>query len=473
MQDHWVGRGRGEALVTSGGERLDHAALALAARRVASSLREAGAGPGRVVAVHVEAPGPALVAMLGVLESGAALLPLDARLGASGLADTLARARPLVVVDGATLDGEVGFVAPSGNGSATPARTLSPEAGLLLFTSGSSGEPKGVVLDARAIAANVDAILGYLPVAEHPRTAITLPLSYSYALVGQALTTLRAGGTVILLGDVPFPAVQLEALVRFEATGLSSVPTQLRWLARAAGQATARPRLGYVASAGAALDAGTRSLLAETFPGARRFNQYGLTEACPRVTAIADDDPRFEAGSVGRPLPGLSVVAVDEAGEALPPGAVGELAVAGPSVMRGYLDDPDGTARAFCGHGLRTGDVGHVDAAGYVWVAGRRDGLVKCGGERVSVEEVAAVVRRAPGVHDAAVVAVPDVTLGSRLVAYVEASEPDTVARVGEAARTHLPAAKRPHRVVALRELPRGPHGKIDLAALRGMAEAP
>jgi acyl-CoA synthetase (AMP-forming)/AMP-acid ligase II len=125
-----------------------------------------------------------------------------------------------------------------------------------------------------------------------------------------------------------------------------------------------------------------------------------------------------------------------------------------------------------CAYGLRTGDTGRVDAEGYVYVAGRHDGVVKCGGERVSVEEVAAVVRRAEGVDDAAVVAVPDELLGSRLVAYVEASGPDVVARVSEAARRHLPAAKRPHRIVEIQALPRGPHGKVDLAALRRLAGA-
>lgn len=465
MIRHWLARGAADAtaIETSRGERLTYAELAAACEGAAAALRLAGAGPGRVVAVRVREPGPALVAMLAAMETGACVLPVDARAGDAGLAATLERARPTALVREATLDGHLSFDGLGG------ARTLDEDAGLLLFTSGSSGRPKGVVLGRDAVAANVEAILGYLPVARHPRTAIVLPIGYAYALVGQALASLRAGGTAIMLADLGFPALQAEAMAKAGASGLSSVPTSLRWLAQGVLELDPadRPRLGYVASAGAALDAGTAALLAEAFPGATRFNQYGLTEACPRVTAIADAEPPFAEGSVGRPLPGLAVVAVDADGRALPPGAVGELAVAGPSVMRGYLDDPEGTAGAFCAHGLRTGDSGRVDAAGYVWVLGRRDGVVKCGGERVSVEEVAAVVRRAPGVADAAVVAVPDEVLGARLVAYVETDVADVVARVSEAARRHLPAAKRPHRIVALDALPRGPHGKVDLAALR------
>ena len=470
MLRHWLARGAADApaLVTSRGERLSYAALRAAASDAAAALAMAGAGPGRVVAVRVREPAGALLAMLGALETGACVLPVDVRVGEAALAATVARARPVAVVREAALDGSLAFDAP-------PApRALDPEAGLLLFTSGSSGEPKGVVLAREAVVANVEAILGYLPVARFPRTAIVLPMSYSYALVGQALATLRAGGRVLMFSDIGFPALQLEALAREGATGLSSVPPSLRWICQAALEVAPgeRPPLGYLASAGAPLDETTRRLLGEAFPAARRFNQYGLTEACPRVTAIGCDEAPFAEGSVGRALPGLSVVAVDAAGCALPPDSVGELAVAGPSVMRGYLDDAAGTARAFCAHGLRTGDTGRVDARGYVWVLGRHDGVVKCGGERVSLEEVAAVVRRAEGVADAVVVAVPDELLGSRLVAYVEASAPDVIAAVGEAARHHLPAAKRPHRIVALAALPRGPHGKVDLAALRKQAEA-
>jgi acyl-CoA synthetase (AMP-forming)/AMP-acid ligase II len=467
---HWLGGTDpgAEALVTSRGDRLSYGALRQAAETAAAALSACGAGPGRVVAVRVRDPGGALVAMLAALETGAAVLPVDVRAGEAGLAATVGRARPAAIVRDCTLDGMLAFDAP-------PApRDLGPDAGLLLFTSGSSGEPKGVVLGRGAVAANVEAILGYLPVRTFRRTAIILPMSYSYALVGQALVTLRAGGTALMFSDVGFPALQLEAMAREGATGLSSVPPSLRWLCQAALEAEPdeRPALGYLASAGAPLDETTRRMLKQAFPAARRFNQYGLTEACPRVTAIGDDEPYFEDGSAGRPLAGLSVVAVDADGEALPPGVAGELVVAGPSVMLGYLDDPEGTARAFCAHGLRTGDTGMVDASGYVWVTGRHDGVVKCGGERVSVEEVAAVVRKAAGVTDAVVVAVPDELLGSRLVAYVEASVPDVVARVSEAARHHLSAAKRPHRIVAVAALPRGPHGKIDLAALRKQAGA-
>src|SRR5262249_22326873 len=160
------------------------------------------------------------------------------------------------------------------------------------------------LLSRAGIETNVEAILSYLPVREHPRTAVVLPLSYSYALVGQVLTTLRAGGTLLLLGDLAYPPLQLEAMARFAASGLSSVPTSLKLLSQAAAESAARPPLGYLASAGAPLSAATVATVRAAFPQARLFNQYGLTEASPRVTALSDAEPEFAQGSVGRALPG-------------------------------------------------------------------------------------------------------------------------------------------------------------------------
>jgi acyl-CoA synthetase (AMP-forming)/AMP-acid ligase II len=412
--------------VRSNGDTVD---LAAAASRVRRGLPRALEG--RVVAIALHDPVALLAAVLAVLDAGGVAAPLDVR---APIEPLLARARPLVTItDGGLVPG------------AEP-RALPPEAALLLHTSGSSGAPKGVVLGRAGLRANIDAILGYLPIAAHPRTGIVLPLFYSYALVGQALATRRAGGSLVLANDVPYPALQLEVLARAGAQGLSSVPTSLRLLARAADPPLA---LGYVASAGGRLDETTVSAVRRAFPGARLYNQYGLTEASPRVTAIADDDPAFARGSVGRPLPGITV-SVD---------GDGEVWVHGPSLMLGYLDEPPLAGP------LRTGDRGRLED-GYLWVDGRGDGVVKCAGERVSLEEVAIALRAAPGVADAAVVAVPDELLGVRLVAFVEGD-----AAAARRAGLELMPAKRPARVVAVDALPRLASGKVALAELRARAE--
>ena len=339
---------------------------------------------------------------------------------------------------------------------------------LVLFTSGSSAEPKGVLLSREGLEANVRAIVDYLPIAKAPRTAVVVPLSYSYGLVGQVLTTLHVGGTLVLLGDLPYPALQVEAMRRLGAQGLSAVPASLRLLARAAiaSPATQRPVFAYVASAGAPLDATTVDLVRQAFPGARLWNQYGLTEASPRVTALEDSDEAFDRGSVGRALPGIEVWTCSDDGQRLAPGLEGELVVRGPSVMLGYLDDASGTQRVLSADGsLRTGDAGTVDAEGFVFVTGRLDGVVKCAGERVSVEEIAAALRTVAGVRDACVVAVPHPELGASLHAYVEAGA-NLVPALRAFVREHFTPAKRPVKFVTLDALPRTASGKVAIGAL-------
>lgn len=434
----------GPALVKPDGTGLSYRQLAAEVDGEARTLRAQGAGPGRVVGLGLADPLQFIISALAVWECGAVLLPLDVRAGLDPALSLVRRARPILLRTAAGLQ------------QLADPRELDPRTALLLFTSGSSGAPKGVLLSRDGLRANLEAILRYLPQA---RTAIVLPLTYSYALVGQALATLQAGATALLLAELKYPAEQLDAMVRLGARGLSSVPPSLRLLARAVAEGISAPPLDYVASAGAALDAATVSLVRAAFPAARLWNQYGLTEASPRVAAISDADPAFGKGAAGRPLQGIELRTEGE-----------EILVRGPSVMLGYLDDPEATARALLPGGwLRTGDLGRVED-GCLFVHGRGDGVVKCAGERVGLDEVAGVLRECAGVADACVVAVPDEALGARLVAFIEAP-PGVLPALRQSLRRKLLPAKRPAQIVPVESLPRLPSGKIDRQALRRRAE--
>jgi acyl-CoA synthetase (AMP-forming)/AMP-acid ligase II len=199
------------------------------------------------------------------------------------------------------------------------------------------------------------------------------------------------------------------------------------------------------------------------------FNQYGLTEASPRVTAISDEEEPFARGSVGRPIAGVSVCAM-QGDKVCAPGEPGELVVRGPSVMLGFLDDADGTARVLRPEGLHSGDLGTVDAEGYVYVHGRNDDLVNVAGERISTHAIADTLRTLESVTDAFVVALPDAVLGYRLVAVVEAPEA-ALAQIRKAVRAELTPAQRPARVICVQHLPRSPNGKLDRARMRAWAE--
>jgi acyl-CoA synthetase (AMP-forming)/AMP-acid ligase II len=456
-----IARGGDAAVVRSNGDVASYDDLRAAVDRAAASLRAHGARAGRLVAVAASDPAGYLVASLAAWSAGAAVVPVDPRAGAGAMARLVERARPSIVVSSATLAGDLELTARD------DARDVDPRVALLLFTSGSAAEPKGVLLSAEGVAANVDAILAYLPVRARSRIAVVVPLSYSYGLVGQALTTLTAGGALLLLNDLSFATEQVARMRDLGATGLSTVPASLRLLARAAIDGDAPLALDFCASAGAALDAPTVTLVRSACPGAILFNQYGLTEASPRVAAVSDREAAFANGAAGRPVQGVAIRVVGEDGAPVAPGVDGDIEVRGASVMLGYLDDREATLRAMTADGwLRTRDVGSLDRDGFVYVRGRSDGVVKRAGERVSVDEVAAALRRAPGVREACVVAVPDPEMGAELWAFLETDKAGLSA-ARALARAELPPAKRPRYFEAMDTMPRTANGKIAIAALR------
>ncbi|MFO0662800.1 MAG: class I adenylate-forming enzyme family protein [Polyangiaceae bacterium] len=413
-----------------------------------AELSAQGVEPGALVPIDSKETLHTLVSVLGTWQRGAIAVPLDPGLAPPQRARLLARL---------------------GEGAATGQSSLAGAA-LLLFTSGSSGEPKGVLLGASGIAKNVAAILDYLPVASAERIGLCAPLFYSYGLLGQAMTTLAASATLVCLLSEPSSEAQVARARTTGVRGLSSVPTHLRKLAFYLAEKGETLPLSFCAIAGANLDESTRALLSERFGPCTFFHQYGLTEASPRVTAIASTNSRFAAGSVGKPLPGIELRIRDEARRTLSPREEGDVHVHSPSVMLGYYGDEEATRNAIDAEGfLRTGDRGFLDEEGYLYLSGRSDGVVKCGGERVGLESVATTLRGLTGVKEAAVVAVPHAELGHALVAFVEPEMP--VGPLRSRLRELLSPAQRPSRVIAMPMLPRTSNGKLALAQMRALAE--
>ncbi len=460
------GTSRQAAIVVPGELRWSYGEFQSRAEAIADQLKTSGIGPGVPVMIAAASPPDYVLCALGTLLAGGVAVLVDPSTPDEALGALARRTRAVVVLRG--LDANGALRSEPGPGGAP----LDARAALVIFTSGSSGPPKAVLLSGDGVLANVDAILSYLPVAEAPRTAVALPLFYSYALVGQVFATLKAQGTVVLIPPTPYASEQLGALKHGGAQGFSSVALSLRRLCEAALEVPVRerPDLHYLASAGGPLDAETRALMKKAFPRARLFNQYGLTEASPRVSAVSSAEQAFDAGSCGRAIPGISISIEGDDGVALPAGAEGNVIVRGASVMLGYLDEPEATARVLRPDGsLFTNDRGHLDAEGFLFVSGRSDGVVKVAGVRVSLEEVSAHLRAACA-SDACVVGVEDARFGTRLVAFIEGDEGRlTVAKM---ALPQLPVAARPAKLVALAVFPRTPNGKLQLEPLRDQASA-
>jgi acyl-CoA synthetase (AMP-forming)/AMP-acid ligase II len=211
--------------------------------------------------------------------------------------------------------------------------------------------------------------------------------------------------------------------------------------------------------------------LRRVLPGVGLFNMYGLTEVSGRLCVLPPAELDVKVGSVGRPIGDMRVVARRGDLTEAAPGEQGELYVTGSLLMQGYLDEPEITANTLTAHGLKTGDFGKVDESGAVWIAGRKDDIIKRGGEKVSIIHVQEALQGLGRFADVAVVAAPDDILGHVPVAFVVPNEPEgfKASKLLRELRGVLPSTSLPSRVIAVEQIPRTGSGKAIRAELRRM----
>jgi malonyl-CoA/methylmalonyl-CoA synthetase len=344
---------------------------------------------------------------------------------------------------------------------------------LIVYTSGTTGPPKGAVLPRRAIAANLDALAAAWDWSGADTVAHALPLFHVHGLVLATLGPLRLGGCSWHLGR--FDPAAVAAALAGDATMLFAVPTMYHRLADAAEQsAEVAAGLGaarLLVSGSAALPAVEHDRITR-LTGLQIVERYGMTETLMIASARAAGARR--AGSVGTPLPGVEVRLVDDEGHELDGGdadAMGEVQVRGENLFLGYLDRPDATAAAFTPDGFfRTGDLGVRDADGSLRLLGRRSvDLIKTGGFKVGAGEVEQALLEHPAVAEAAVAGVPDPDLGERIVAWVvlrPGAEPGPEELTGHVASL-IAGHKRPREVRFIDALPRNAMGKVEKTRLR------
>ena len=488
----------GAPAVDSPRERLTYGELWRRARDLAGHLAACGVRPGdRVVVALPTSPG-SVVCALAVHALGGCAVEIDRGMGQAGLATVLAQARPRhallhaqdarawtqaqtepfaftwVMGGGPTPPGPPaggtvslsagGELPPEARGLPVPGRgDLSPDApALVLYTSGSTGTPRGVVQTFGNLHANTRSIVAYLGLGPDDRVMAILPFYYCY---GRSLlqTHLFAGGSVFIDGRFMYPRVVAEALGSEGCTGFAGVPLTFEILRRDLDLAAfPRPRLRYVTQAGGPMRPETIAWARAAFAPARLFVMYGQTEATARLAYLPPERAEEKAGSIGRAIPGVELQVVDEEARELPAGEVGHLVARGGNVTPGYLEAPAETA-AILHHGwLWTGDLARRDDEGFLYIAGRAKEILKVSGHRVSPIEIENVLASHPAVAEVAVVGAPDAVKGEVPVAFV-------VARAGMAlveddlrrfCREQLPIFKVPARVEPIDAIPRNPSGK-------------
>lgn len=462
--------------VRFGEHTLTYAQLAAASGALAARL----AGAGRV-AVWATPTAETVVAVVAALRAGVPAVPLNPRTGTRELAHIVADSAPSAVLAAAgdvlppelaALDRTDVGTSAAANGAVLP--EPSPESpALIVYTSGTTGPPKGAVLPRRAIAASLDALADAWQWTGDDVLVHALPLFHVHGLILGVLGPLRRGGSVRHLGRFSTEGVARE--LSSGSTMLFGVPTMYHRLAEALGtdspdaadlaKALAGARL--LVSGSAALPVHDHERIAAA-TGRRVIERYGMTETLMNTGVRADGDPR--PGTVGAPLRGVGLRLVEEDGTPLADpaaeGAVGEIQVRGPNLFTGYLNRPDATAAAFTEDGwFRTGDMATLDTDGYVRIVGRKaTDLIKSGGHKIGAGEIENALLDHPGVREAAVTGEPDPDLGERIVAWVvpaDPAAPPTEAELADHVAAQLAPHKRPRTVRHLAELPRNDMGKI------------
>ncbi|MBP2322532.1 acyl-CoA synthetase (AMP-forming)/AMP-acid ligase II [Kibdelosporangium banguiense] len=434
---------------------LTYRQLAGAAGGVVSRIQ----GKSRVAVWATPTPQTA-VAVVGALAAGIPVVPINPKVGERELDHILSDAQPDIVLRDTDIDlGAIG---------ALPAQNFEGEQpAFIVYTSGTTGPPKGVVLPRRAIESNLDALAEAWEWTADDVLVHALPLFHVHGLILGIVGPLRRGGSVRHLGKFSSEAVARE--LDADATMMFGVPTMYHRLAAdverdpALAQAVGRARL--LVSGSAALPASDHTRIFQA-TSQRIVERYGMTETLMNCSVRANGERR--PGAVGPPVDGVDLRIVDEQGSPVDNGEVGEIEVRGPNLFLEYLNRPDATAEALRDGWFRTGDVATADPDGYIRIVGRRTtDLIKSGGYKIGAGEIENVLLEHPQVAEVAVTGEPDDDLGERIVAWIvpAGERPDEQELIDHVAKLLTPH-KRPRVIRFLDALPRNDMGKVTKRAL-------
>ncbi|NRB18386.1 MAG: malonyl-CoA synthase [Rhodobacteraceae bacterium] len=470
------------------GSTVTHDEFLCMAARYAHVFRDAGVGPGERLAVQVEKSPQALAIYAACVQSGIVFLPLNTAYTATEVSYFVENSgAKLLVCDSANQEGlapvaqaagtRLETLDADGSGSlttlaatmsdsfSTVARSLDDLAAFL-YTSGTTGRSKGAMLSQQNLLSNAETLVDYWQFTDRDVLLHALPIFHTHGLFVASNVTLLAGGSMIFLPRFNCDQV-IENLGR--ATVMMGVPTFYTRLlddARFTGALTQHMRLFISGSAPLLADT---HIQFESRTTHRILERYGMTETNMNTSNPYDGERR--AGTVGRPLPGVELKITDAAtGDTLPEGEIGQIEVRGPNVFQGYWQMPEKTAEELRANGFFiTGDLGVIDAQGYVQIVGRNKDLIISGGYNIYPKEVELVLDEQPGVLESAVIGVPHPDFGETVVGFLVASDgtgPDLEAisaKVGDS----LARFKHPKKLIVLPKLPRNTMGKVQKNLLR------
>ena len=469
-----------------GETEIPYAELFAQSQKVAAHLQtKFGVKPCDRVALWVKNCPEFVPAVFGILSAGGVVVPINNFLKPAEVSYILNDSGANVLITGAELAAQFETLKaarpsleilrvedfPALNPSCilhSPSSCSEKDLAALLYTSGTTGHPKGAMLTHGNFLHNIASCVAALKVREDDRVVVVLPQFHSFTFtVGTLLPPLCGCGILLLKTLHPFKSV-LEEIARHRGTILPAVPSFYRALL--AVPEFGRLPLRLCISGGAPLPVEVFNEFTRKFPFPLREG-YGPTESSP----VATVNPIYginKPGSIGKPIPNVELSIRDDAGQELPVGEIGEICIRGGNVMLGYWNQPEETAKVLRDGWLYTGDVGYRDAEGYYYITDRKKDMLLVNGINVYPREIEEVIYQFPGVKEAAVIGVPDPRRGEQPVAFVTAAEGQTLDEkaLQQFIRSKLADYKLPKQIVFLPALPRNATGKILKTELRKQA---
>jgi long-chain acyl-CoA synthetase len=463
-------RGKACALLDGDGA-IDYSTLEARALRIAAGLRGMGVARGDRVAVVLPNSHTAVAVIYGVWLAGAVVVPLNAQARAREIAalSTHVEARAIVCDEGyrerADVEASVEsfqirivttaeLLRDSATANESGQAVVATDLAMILYTSGTTGAPKGVMLSHGNLAANVSSIVEYLALTSDDKVLSVLPFYYAYGF-SVLHSHLAVGGCVVIERNFVFPHVVIETMARTGVTGFSGVPSTFALLVSrmSAGLGAGKlPALRYITQAGAAMSPALVAKVRAALPHAKLYVMYGQTEATARLTYVPPGRLEDKAGSVGIAIPGVEIEIRD-----------GEVWARGANIMQGYWRNEAATRAALKDGWLRTGDIGYLDQEGFLFLEGRRSDIIKTGANRVHPGEIEEVVAELAGVAEVAAGSIDDEILGQAIVVCVVRDTASTLSteHIKAHCRARLPGYKVPKAVRFVSALPRTESGKV------------
>lgn len=412
-------------------------------------------GNDRLVMLRAYSTVSFMATLLGIMYSGNIAIPVNPELPENDIKYIQEKSVAVAVIDPVTQE-EYSNTTPNDYMRNT-------STALVMYTSGTSGFPKGVIISQRNLIHSCKAISRYLGYDSTPSAAIVLPLHYSYALLSQVCCMLFVGGSMRLFSNFRNPIKFAEVVNNDGLETFCGVPSTYNALALIHGMnKVSMPGVRTICSAGAPMDRSKFDVIKEIFPNSKFFNNYGMTEAAPRIAAIREDDPRFFEPTCGKPIDGVDVKIVDPHNhKEMPDGEDGLLVVKGPNVTSGYLNEKQLTESAFTQDGfLISNDIAHMDN-GYIFIHGRSDEIFNVGGEKVAPLEIERVLNGIEGIQSAAVAGFEDEHRGMVPYAFLKLDRTFSRFELLQSLKENLIPAKLPQRYFEVRSFPMTSSNKL------------